>query len=460
MIRSSLFRVKALFSEELHPTSPQDGRSRERYRLILLAITSSAAGRVIAILTSVISIPLTLNYLGDERFAVWVTLSTFNMLLNFADLGIGNGLLTAVAHSAGRNDKVALKENIASGMGALSVIGLLLLIAALTIGRAVDWPSVFSVSGALAREEATPSAIVFLACFAVSIPANAIYRIQSGLQRAWVGNVAQCLGGMGSLCAVILCIHFRQGLPLLVFALTATPIAIALVNCLLFFRHNPDLVPDRSHMVRRTLMKLLSDGGMFLILQICVAVVFQSNPLIIARLMGAEAVTDFALPDRLFSFVTTMVCIGLGPLWPAYGDAIVRADFDWLRRTFRRSIVYSVTATIALATALIFAGPAILNLWLGRPVDVPPEIYPAQALWRVVEVLAFAMATLLNGSNRLRIQVLSAMLTAAISIVLRIELIKWLGLSGASFGLSISYIVIALPLLAYACSRVLRRPDA
>jgi hypothetical protein len=38
-----------------------------------------------------ISIPLTLNYLGVERFGVWMTLTSFTTLAAFMDFGLGKG---------------------------------------------------------------------------------------------------------------------------------------------------------------------------------------------------------------------------------------------------------------------------------------------------------------------------------------------------------------------------------
>jgi len=456
MFALSFAFVRNLFSRRQDWQSSQANRSRERYRLILLAASSSAAGRGIAVLTSIISIPLTLKYLGDERFAIWVTLSTFNMLLNFADLGIGNGLLTAIAHSAGRNEERRLRELITSGMAALGGIGLFFLFVAMVVGPRMDWPAIFAVQGARAQSEATPAALIFLACFAVSIPANAIYRVQSGMQQGWVANLAQCLGSIASLLAVLLGIHFRQGLPFLVFALTATPILIALINYCVFFWNRPHLLPNASHISWRTQAKLVSDGSKFLVLQICAAILFQSNPIIIAHYLGAKAVTDFSVLDRLFSFVTTLVCIGLGPLWPAYGDAVSRSDKDWMQRTFRKSIIWSASVATFLAVLMIFSGPTLLRIWLGHDVILPNDLYVAQASWRILEVVSFAMAVLLNGSNRLSIQVLSALVTSVASILLRVEFIKWFGLSGANLGLSVSYMLITIPLLTCACIKVLR----
>jgi O-antigen/teichoic acid export membrane protein len=45
----------------------------------------------------VISVPLTLTYLGSERYGMWMAISSIVALLAFADFGLGNGLVNAIA---------------------------------------------------------------------------------------------------------------------------------------------------------------------------------------------------------------------------------------------------------------------------------------------------------------------------------------------------------------------------
>ena len=78
-------------------TATQEGRAKERHRRIVLSAIASAMAKIISITTALISVPLTLHYLGPERYGMWMTISSLAALLAFADLGIGNGMLNAIA---------------------------------------------------------------------------------------------------------------------------------------------------------------------------------------------------------------------------------------------------------------------------------------------------------------------------------------------------------------------------
>ncbi len=47
--------------------------------------------RLLAAALAIVTVPLTIGYLGSERYGLWITISSVVAMINFADLGIGNG---------------------------------------------------------------------------------------------------------------------------------------------------------------------------------------------------------------------------------------------------------------------------------------------------------------------------------------------------------------------------------
>src|ERR1700720_3547426 len=131
MPNATLNRVRAIYSLlRLRPfdtTAPQ-GRSNERHRLIIMTSLTSAIAKLITIGTALISVPLTLHYLGPERYGMWMTMSSFLVMLSFADLGIGNGLLTAVASAYGRDNRQEINRYVSSSFLVLTIIAMTILV--------------------------------------------------------------------------------------------------------------------------------------------------------------------------------------------------------------------------------------------------------------------------------------------------------------------------------------------
>jgi hypothetical protein len=77
--------------------------------------------RLVQIGSSLTTVPLTLKYLGNERFGLWMTISS-SCHAAFDDLGVSNGVMNTVVTTFGRDDTPGIRQAISSEMAVLSVI--------------------------------------------------------------------------------------------------------------------------------------------------------------------------------------------------------------------------------------------------------------------------------------------------------------------------------------------------
>ena len=422
-----------------------EGRSNERHRRIALSAASSALSKVLGMVAALVSIPLALGYLGDERFGIWSTLSSLMVALQFADLGIGNGIINRVAEAHGRGDRAAIRGYLSSGLLALlaiaAVLGLLLPVVVLL----VPWAQVFRLSDAVAVDEVRPAVAAFMACIALAIPLGVVQRVQIGLQRGFVANLWQCASNVLSLLAIWAATHLQLGLPWLVLALLAAPLLTALGNGLLFFSVvERDLRPGLASVAAPAIRKLLSTGGAFLVLQVAIAVLIHSDSIIIASALGAAEVAAYAVPEKLFSIVSLLLATVLIPLWPAYGEAIARHDMAWVTRTLRRSLSMAVGLSVLASSLLVAAGPFLIDLWVGGAVQPSMPLLLVLAVWKVLESAGLALAMFLNGAGLIRLQVYSACLMAAAALVAKPWLVREIGIVGAPLATAVIYLMLTL----------------
>jgi len=445
--------LRALLHRPADPHS-EAGRAHLRNRAIALTALAAAFARGVSILTALVSVPLTLHYLGTERYGMWMTLSAFTALLSFTDFGIGNSVLTALAQRTGSGDEHGLRVQVSSAYGAMSGIaaGMLALLA--LAYSFVDWPTLFNVRSPLAGQESGPAAAAFLVILALSTPVGLIARVQLGLQQGFRGNVWQSVASVLTLAVLLLAIRAEASLPWLVLALAGTPLAVSLVNTLHFFGWvRPDLRPSPALFDGRSIRRLSVDGGMFLVLQVCAALMFQINTLIIAQLLGAEAVPAYAVPERMFGIIGMILGFVLSPLWPAYGDAVARGDIAWTRKVLRRSLVLGGGIAAGLSGLMVLAAPQLLHWWVGDAITVPFMVILGFGIWKVIETVANAVAMFLNGVNVLGVQVVLALVGVVVSFIMKVWWVKLYGVSGLIFAMNATYLVFILPFLAMACRK-------
>lgn len=436
--------------------STAEGRAQERHRRVALTAAASALAKVLSVATALISVPLTLHYLGVERFGMWMTISSLIAMLAFADFGIANGVLSEVADAQGREDRPALQRIVSSGFVMLTAIAAGLLALFALAYAYVPWHAVFNVQGDLARAEAGPALAVFAACFALAIPLGMVQRVQMGLQQGFLASLWQCVGSVCALAGVLLAIHFQGGLPWLVLAFAGAPLLAALLNSLLFYlRSRPDLRPRKSLYSPMTARHLARTGALFFVLQITVAVAYTSDSIVIAQLLGAAAVAQYAVPEKLFGLVALAIAMVLAPLWPAYGEAIARGDHAWVRRTLKRSLLLAIGLVGITSAGLLLAGPMLINVWVGGVISVPFSMLVALAVWKVVEAGGNAVAMYLNGAHVIGLQVAVAVSVAASALYLKFLFITMFGIAGAVWATVVAYLVFAAVPYAYFLPRLM-----
>lgn len=430
---------------------------RRKVRLVYSAGMSLVA-KVISVATAFITVPLTLHYLGPERYGMWMVMSSLLAILAFADLGIGNGVLNSVAAAYGRDDRNGIRVASASGMAVLAVIALMLLAAFLLAYPFIAWERLFNVKTAAARAEAGPAVLAFFVCFAIAIPANVVQKVQAGLQRSFLASSWSCAGSVLSLCFVLLVVHWQGGLFELVIAFLAGPLIANLVNAAVFFGfQEKDIAPRLSAVDMQVARQVMQTGLLFLVLQITTALIFNADNLIITQVIGPASVPEYAIPDRLFSVISMCLQMLLIPLWPAYREALSRNDYAWCQRALRRSTLAAVGGAAVMALGLVIFGKDILRLWVGEGIAVPTIVFVGFGLWKVIEAAAFAMAMFLNGAHVIRAQVWTAVATAVATVVLEIIMIKALGVPGAIWAKIGAYLAFTMLPFLFLFPRILRR---
>ncbi len=443
-------RIAATVLRRGTPDATGDPLVADRQRRLILTALTSAFAKAIAVISAFVTVPLALNYLGAEQYGIWVTLSSFALLLSFADLGIGNGVIGAVARRLGQGDMDGIRACITTAYAVLSGVALLIgTIFAAAYGF-VSWSGLFNVHTAAAVDQSGPAAAIFFLAFVIAIPTTVIQRLQAGLQEGVRMNLWTIAGNVATLLLLLAAIWTRLSLATLIFVLFFTPIMFNILNSMdMFIRVRPDIRPRIASFDARHLQEIMASGALFFILQISASVIFASNPLFITQMLGASEVTTFGVVDRLSSAVIIVLQMMLMPLWPAYGEAKARNDWRWINFALKISLIVAIGLSVASAAILLTLGPAILRVWINPAFVAPYGLIIAFALWRILEAFGAAMATYMNGLHELTAQAVAGVATAVASVLLKFWLVPTHGVTGAVVSMILAYTVFAMPMNLY-----------
>ena len=409
-------------------------------------------------ITGFVIVPVVLNYLGHERYGVFATITAMAGLVGWADLGLGNGLLSEVASAQGRDDSESTARVVSTAFFALLGLAIVLGVLFALVYPFVPWESIFNISGDAASGVGEAAAAFALGVL-LALPLGVVQRAEIGMQEMFVANAWQVFGRLLALAGVIIAVALDASLPYLVLAVAVAP-ALALTGNggELFFRRRPWLRPTLKRVDRDVAGALLRIGSLFFVLSIAIAVAYESDALVLTQILGPATVTTYAVTMRVFLVVPAFAGFVLTPLWPAYGEAISRGDTPWVRETLRRAVKGGLLLSVSGAGLLALVARPFIDVWAGfRP---PYLLIAAAAIWVVVMTLGAVLAAFLNGARVIRAQIVLALMMMIANLGLSILFTHWVGVSGVIWGSIAAEGAVVIIILAVITPRVLSRLES
>lgn len=441
--QAAISRILTAFRR--NPVTPDTahGRSRERYRRAALWGSTSFIAKALSMGVSLITVRLAFRYLGAERYGMWMTITSIVLMFGSADLGMSGGLVNHIADAAGRGDKDDERRASSSAFWMLSGVTSILAIGMLAAYPFLNTARMFNVHSPTAIHESGPAFLAFFYCFVLNLPLGTARGVQVGLQKGYVNSLWLILGIILSLVALLIAIHLRVSLAILVLSLSGPPLIASILNATeLFGWSHRELMPRLKNFSRAAASRLLHTGLMYFLLQLSLTIGMQTDNVVIAQILGAKSVADYAVPARLFNILIALSSMVTGTFWPAYTEAFARSEGAWVRRAFLRVTTVLLGANLLGATVLILFGNRILAFWIGREFQTSTGLFAALGAMSVISSFVGSTSVLLNGLSKFRAQVIFGLLMAGLNLPLSIFFVRRYGIVGAALGTIIAQTLV------------------
>jgi len=427
------------------------GRAQERKRRVLLSALAAGGAKAVSLLSLLITVPLTLGYLGPERYGLWMAIASLLGVLSFADLGLGFGLVNVLSSAEGLGDVTTSRRAVSNAFFMLVAVSVVLAVALIVSWQHLHWGVLLNARSEATRAEVGTAMAVFLACFLAGLPLSVVNHGFAALQQGFRSSLYQGLGSLLGLAAILAVVKARGGLDWLVLGASGAPLVAGLLGAWdLYVRRRPDLRPRLEHASRQGALEVARLGGLFFVIQVAITVAFQADGLVLARILGPESVATYAVTQKLFLQVPFVLGYFLTPLWPAYAEALTRGDRAWVRRTLRKSLLLGFAVNVPAAAAIFFAAPFMLAAWVGGAVQPPVLLLLSLAAWAALNSINGPVGMFLNGVGALRYQAIACSLMAVANLALSIFFTRRLGIAGVVLGSIVAQALFSyLPALVY-----------
>ena len=414
------------------------------YKRMTQGIVTAIASRAIAVIVSLISVPLTIHYLGPERYGAWITLTSILTYLTIFDLGIGNTVANGVSEALAKGSTRLARRRVNTAYLSLTVISIGITALIALAWPLISWPAVLGIRTDTNRDEISMAAATAIMIVLASFPLSVTPRVMGACHKVTISNFWNSVGSVASLLLLFFATRIKSGLPGLVWAVSGSTLIVGICSTVWLYKHFSWLRATIYDVKWSGVRELFGTAMPFFAVQISGIILFQTDNLVIAQVLGASAVTPYNVTWKLFSYASILQVIALPTLWPAYSDAFARRDFKWVRKTYRYNLLIAVGTTAVFVLVLFLVSRKFILIWAGPSAVPSMGLVLGMGIWTIVSSVSWCESCLLGAAGQVKGQALYSGIGSIVNLISSILLARIFGLLGIILGTLVAYALCIL----------------
>lgn len=395
-------------------------------------IVGSLLLKCISILISLQVVPLTIDYVNPTRYGIWLTISSIIAWLSYFDLGFAHGFRNRFAEARAKGENGLAKEYVSTTYAVLFLLFFIVFLIAFVVNNFLDWGELLNIAPSYNKELQVVFGI--LACFfCLNIVASVFTTMLMADQKPALASLIQTGGQLLAFIAIYILTKTTMGsLVALAFVFSGIPcFLLILLSVVLFYtKKYKDIAPSIKS-IRFSLTKnILGLGGQFFVITILALFIFQFINILISRIKGPEAVTQYNIAYKYFNVIGMVVVVVLTPFWSAFTNAYVQKDFVWMRNIVIK-LERMWLLTIPVLIIMVSCADFLYKWWVGEKVQISLSLSISMAVYVWFQIGGNVYMYLINGTSKVRLQLMVYLIFAVVSIpVINICCIHY-GIEGA-----------------------------
>lgn len=428
--------------------------TNSRNKMLRNNILFSGFLKIVGLLTSLVIVPITINYLNNEVYGIWMTITSILYWITTFDIGLGNGMRNYLAEALATNDTKLGKKYISTTMLLLSLIALSMAIVLLYPLITINFNSFFNTN-AIAGNELRMAVVIAVGFTLMNFVLKNIGMIFVAMQKYAINDLLSISGNVIALIIIYILTKVTTGnLVLVVLAYTMTSCVVFLLAAIPLFWKHPELKPSLRFFDKSLGKKIVGKGFGFFVIQIssCL-VIFGAANFFITQSCGPTAVTTYNIAYKFFNLLVIAYTIILAPMWNAYTDAYVKGDMQWIKATFNKALKFWVLS-ICGGLGMLLICNLFYKLWIGNMVNVPLSVSASTLVYVCFFNLNNCATYLINGLNKIFVQIIISLAVTALYIITVLAFGRKLGVEGIVLSMAASYAVMSVVHL-YQCRKLI-----
>ncbi|RIH65703.1 polysaccharide biosynthesis protein [Mariniphaga sediminis] len=360
--------------------------------------------QILSVLIGLLYVPLLLDFLTQEKYGIWITLTSILGWFSFFDIGLGNGLRNKLAEALAKGNKDLGKKYISTTYAILIGIFSVVLVVFHLSNFFLNWNSILNTKTIDNSELYVLTSIVFT-FFIFRFIVQLISVIYLADQKPSATKMMNTGGNLVAFIIVLILtrLTLKGDLVLLGTIISAVPVLLFVVVSITSFNTRyKALKPSVKAVDFKLSNGLINLGAKFFFLQIAYIVVFSTSNIFITQFYGPGEVAVYNVAFKYFQIPVMVFSIVMSPIWSAVTDAYTKSDYGWMKRTLKQLNVLSLLF-IAGIVLMVGISDWIYGIWVGDKITVPFSLSVTLGIYSCLQIFVAPYSSFINGIGKLKL---------------------------------------------------------
>ena len=421
-------------------------------RAIMGVITNYASALVMAVAGFVL-VPIVLHYLGREDYGLWATIGQMLGYLALLDLGMANAVVRRTARMREHGDTEAINRMVSTALALYCALGLVFLIAGLVLSGFLPYWSAIPQDR---TRVATTIFVIMVIYGSVSFPLRVASSTLNGYQRMAATNVTTFMANLLSPVLAVVLLATGFGLIALPLGSVIAGLLAAISAFVILRRTVPELRVGWRFVSRLEAKEIFGWSWQLFLNNIAVAIIYQTDNLVVASGVGLAAVTVYTLTSRLPMYAMPLIFTLGDSCHPGAFELYEQGKLDRLREVYVRVLRLTAAAGFTTAVIALAFNESFMRLWVGVKNYGGMELTAVFVFIMFYRVMMQVASIVVISSGKLKGVVMMSLAEALLNLVLSVWWVRYYGILGVAMGTAAAGILTSGWYVIFFTARELR----
>lgn len=434
-----------------------DSEASTRIKRIKLAALTSVVSKLVTVAIQLIAMPLAIQALGPDKFAVYAIITSIIGWVGISNLGVGPLLTVRVAEAKALGKTQIETILLSSALFPVSIIVITVGVLGCLLFTLLPASSIIGTNiSTLDEWTIRAGSLLLLFLVLLHVILSVFEAVQAGYQQQYKFNNWISLGNLVSLVCLLCFIRLIPNLLLLIVIIYVPPLFARSFNITSTLKQNPHLLSCQNNFDWLLSKELLMNGFTITLVTLGSFINQQFPIILVGHSSNSSYSSGFAFCLNIFVLLFGMLSMVATPLWPAVADSVARGEAKWAQSAYKRFIIAGSLYAITICLLLAVGGSSFISFMTTNRINVEPRLMIVLGVYFFLASWEYLHYMMLIGLNNIKIPAILYIIRS----VLFLSLANWLNARyqgvGLLVGLSVAVVLFTAITYPYMTNLTLR----